>query len=93
MNLKQALKIMEIEDYVSINIIKEKYRELQKKYHPDVSNLKSQDKLNEVNEAYKFLIKYLENLKLDVDYLLNIDTEEEKLRRRFGSDWLSGKEI
>ncbi len=93
MNLKQALKIMEIEDYVSINIIKEKYRELQKKYHPDVSNLKSQDKLNKVNEAYKFLIKYLENLRLDVDYLLNIDTEEEKLRRRFGSDWLSGKEI
>ncbi len=91
MNIEDALKVFEIEKIISIKIVKEKYRELQKKYHPDVSNEDDIDKLNKINEAYKFLIDFLENFKFSTNELKIQINEEEKLRRRFSNDWLSGK--
>ncbi len=91
MNIEDALRLLEVEDVISIKIVKEKYRELQKRYHPDVSKESNLNKLNEINEAYKYLINFLENFKFSINELKSHINEEEKLRRRFSNDWLSGK--
>jgi len=93
MNLKEALEIFEIDETISINIVKQKYRKLQKKFHPDVAIENKIDYLNKINEAYKFLINYLENYCIKIDQIFENLTDEEKLKRRFSEDWLSGKEI
>jgi hypothetical protein len=44
----------------SIDEIKDKYRELCKKYHPDISNTDSIQKMALINEAYNILVKHKE---------------------------------
>ncbi len=95
MKIEKALEILEIKNYekISINLVKTKFRELQKKYHPDLNLGDSSEKLIDINNAYKFLIKFLENYEIEIDKLILQITPEEKFKKRFSDDWLSGKEI
>ena len=93
MDLKEALEIFEIEDDISISLIKNKYRSFQKMLHPDKSENSNIEKLNKINEAYKFLIKFLEEFPIPLNILLEHISDEERLKKRFSRDWLSGKEI
>jgi len=56
-NLHHALSVLELPVMVSWEEIKDRYRELSKKYHPDF-NLK-EDKMRELNEAYALLKHYI----------------------------------
>ena len=93
MDIKEAIEIFELDDTISIKLIKEKYRNFQKKLHPDVSKSNNSEKLNKINEAYKTLINFLENFAIPVDYIKNYKTDEEKILNRFSEDWLSGRDL
>lgn len=59
---QKACKTLEIEDVVSIAIVRKQYKLLALKYHPDKN--KSNDasaKYQEIKEAHDYLLKYLDN--------------------------------
>ncbi|MBQ4263352.1 MAG: DnaJ domain-containing protein [Bacilli bacterium] len=62
MNLQKALKIMGLTPNFSEKELKEKYRELAKKYHPDhnIGNKEALKKMQEINEAHEYLKKEVE---------------------------------
>jgi len=93
MTLKEAIEIFGLDDKISINLVKRKFREFQKMYHPDVSNNYDSEHFNRINKAYKFLIHYLENFQIDIEQLFQNISDEEKLKKRFSNDWLSGKNL
>jgi hypothetical protein len=55
-------QILGINENDSIEVIKEHYRSLCKKYHPDISNDESIGKMAMINEAYNALVKANNNL-------------------------------
>jgi DnaJ-class molecular chaperone len=59
--IHQALKELNLPSYVSLNEIKERYRELSKEYHPDINEENS--KMVKINEAYSVLKSYAENFR------------------------------
>lgn len=66
MELEKAYRILKIEKGTDFEEIKNSYRELAKKYHPDLYQNNplaylAEEKLKEVNEAYEVLEDYLEN--------------------------------
>lgn len=53
MKLKEAYSILEIPENTSANDVKKKYREMSKKYHPDVNKEPdAEDRFKKINEAY-----------------------------------------
>lgn len=53
MNTKEAYKILGLSEQSSLDEVKKKYKELSKKYHPDVNKEPgSEDKFKKINEAY-----------------------------------------
>lgn len=61
MELKEACEILEVNEQDSLDIIKKKYRELSKKYHPDLYQNQNNEILKiieknykKINEAYEF---------------------------------------
>lgn len=53
MDIKTAYSILELSAGTSADDVKKKYRELSKKYHPDVNkDIGSEDKIKKINEAY-----------------------------------------
>jgi len=50
-------QILGVEENASIEEMKESYRKLCKKYHPDLSNSDSINKMALINEAYDILVK------------------------------------
>lgn len=56
MNLQEAHSILELSPNTSTDDAKKKYRELTKKYHPDVNkDPGAEDKFKKINEAYKII--------------------------------------
>ena len=55
----KALKIFSLNDDFSEKILKKRYKELVKKYHPDLNKsfLNKDSKIKEINNAYNFLLK------------------------------------
>ncbi|QOR01706.1 DnaJ domain-containing protein [Campylobacter sp. 2014D-0216] len=69
MNLQKACKILGVNENITLQELKKRYRELAKKYHPDILNANHSDeakikegvkKFQEVNESYEFLKQYIE---------------------------------
>lgn len=53
MNTKEAYKVLGLSDQSSLDEVKKKYKELSKKYHPDVNKeIGSEEKFKKINEAY-----------------------------------------
>ena len=66
MELEKAYRVLKVEKTATLEEIKNSYRELAKKYHPDLYQNNplaylAEEKLKEVNEAYEMLEDYLEN--------------------------------
>jgi molecular chaperone DnaJ len=58
MNLREAYSTLELSEGTSLSDAKKKYRELSKKYHPDVNkDPGSEDKFKKINEAYNRIQK------------------------------------
>ena len=58
MNVIRAFKILELHPNASQTEVKKAFKELAKKYHPDVSNYDSTAKFQEINNAYEIAYKY-----------------------------------
>ena len=58
---KRALRKLELDSSVSINDLKNKYKVLVKKYHPDVNggNKNLEETFKQINTAYRLLLKKL----------------------------------
>ena len=66
-NITKALELLELPPFITKQDIKDRYRELAKKYHPDIN--KSDDyKMNQINLAYNILMEYIENFRYSFDY-------------------------
>jgi len=89
--ITEARKILGIEENEKLKIIKDKFKTLIKKYHPDVCQEKPEvcrKKAEELIRAYKTIMEYCDNYKFsfkkeEVMKYLNID---EFWKYRFGND-------
>lgn len=52
---KDYYKILEVDEKANAQSIKQSYRRLARKYHPDVSGKAGEDRFKEINEAYEVL--------------------------------------
>ena len=72
-DIYDAYKILELENGASIEEIKNAYRRLAKKYHPDLNkSVGAKEKFKKVNNAYNLLLKYFEKNKISIIYLIII---------------------
>ena len=59
MTISEAFKILGVNYDNSLEEIKSKYRKMAKQYHPDIySNNDATSKMQEINEAYSYIIKH-----------------------------------
>ena len=94
-NIQDALEIMQLHDRITFSQIKEKYKELMKKYHPDHCRdtpTLCEEKSKNIINAYKVLQKYCQ------DFRFSFSEEEVKSQPhhnwwayRFGGDKTWGK--
>ncbi|SMC10085.1 J domain-containing protein [Nitratiruptor tergarcus] len=59
--IHEALETLGLPPMVSYKEIKERYRELSKRYHPDRGD--ESEKMAQINHAYEILKNYIENYK------------------------------
>lgn len=93
-----AKKLLKLEDSASLQDIKQAYRRLSKKYHPDLANDRKDaetDKaleMHEITAAYQALLNYCNNYRYPLvpDDNEPVD-EEDWWMDRFGQDPLWGK--
>ncbi len=64
-DIKRALEILELPPFITRQEIKRRYKELVKKYHPDIN--KDSKKINQIVQAYKILNEYIENYRYSFD--------------------------
>ncbi|MBN2546799.1 MAG: DnaJ domain-containing protein [Spirochaetes bacterium] len=62
---KKSFQILDLPETADLSMIKKRYKYLAKKYHPDCINFESPEinldkKFNEINNAYRYLLKILE---------------------------------
>ena len=64
LTLFESIKILELDPEFTEYQLKKKYKELVKKFHPDLNKdlLKKETKIKKVNRAYKVLEKFLKKL-------------------------------
>ena len=81
MKFKDYYKILELDDSkVTIDQIKSAYRKLAKKYHPDlnVGDKLAEEKIKDINEAYKILSNFSSKRKYDRTWNYNIGRKKNK---------------
>ena len=63
--VESSLRLMKLNENFNENDLKKKYKELVKKFHPDVkNNIKNKEKIiKKINNAYKLLFNFLKNNK------------------------------
>ena len=59
--IQNALKVLQLPQFVSFKEIKRRYYKLSKKYHPDIC--KEKERMSELNNAYEILKNYIENFR------------------------------
>lgn len=98
-NILKAADILELHKKESLKDIKNKYRILAKKWHPDQCQGKQQEcrkKMEELSWAYEIIKNYCRNYLFSfekgkiMEHLPRDIQDQEKLRRQFGSDPLWG---
>ncbi len=63
--IEEALDTLELPKFVTKEDIKNQYRFLAKKYHPDVGG--DAQKMEQLNHAYQLLMKYIEDFRYTFD--------------------------
>lgn len=92
--LQESLHILGLEDRVTMAKVKERHRQLVKRYHPDTGTESNADEIQRINGAYTVVSEYLEGYRYsfseDEFYTQN---PEENMRRQFMDDslWGSGR--
>lgn len=65
-DFERAIDSLELCSKSSLADLKRNYRELSKKYHPDMQE-GSEEKFIELNESYKIVKKYMESFRYSLD--------------------------
>jgi len=82
--LQQALEVFRLSDRATLKRIKERHRELVKRFHPDTGEEKDPERIRLINAAYKVLsdycVNYVFSFAEDEFYSQNPD---ERLRSQF----------
>ena len=92
MKFKDYYKILELDNSkVSIEQIKSAYRKQAKKYHPDlnVGNKLAEERIKDINEAYKTLSNTTLKRKYDRTWNYNTRSKERKNRQKTSGDFLN----
>jgi len=71
--IEEALEALELPKFVTKEDIRNQYRFLAKKYHPDVGG--DAQKMERLNHAYRLLMKYIEDFRYTFD--------EDEINRQF----------
>lgn len=85
MRFKDYYKILELENSkVTIDQIKSAYRKQAKKYHPDVNigNKLAEEKIKDINEAYKVLSQPATKRKYDRTWNYNVGSKMKKAKQK-----------
>ena len=96
--LDKARKILDLGEEATIEEIKNSYRKLAQKYHPDKFRTKkkkeeTQEKFKEISWAYNIIMKYIYSYrysfrKKDLRSIsVDIDKEKQEHMERFFDDW------
>jgi len=75
---EDALNFMGLTSFVTYDEIKQRYRELSKKMHPDFSG--NSDDMDKLNKSYNLLKTYIENYRFTF-------SEDEVRKQHIGSDY------
>lgn len=89
MKLKDYYKILDLENSkVTIDQIKTAYRKQAKKYHPDVNvgNKLSEERIKDINEAYRVLSNPTTKRKYDRTWNYNIGYKQRKAKQKSSGD-------
>ena len=63
--IEEALEVLELPKFITREDIKNQYRFLAKKYHPDVGG--DAERMERLNHAYSVLMKYIEDFRYTFD--------------------------
>jgi len=63
--IKESLDILNLPPFITKDDVKNRYKELAKKYHPDI--YKDSNKMAEINLAYEIIMDYINNFKYSFD--------------------------
>ena len=89
MKFKDYYKILELENSkVTIEQIKNAYRKQAKKYHPDVNvgNKVAEERIKDVNEAYRILSNTVTKRKYDRTWNYNIGYKQKKFKQKTSTE-------
>lgn len=85
--LEHAREILDLHDRISLAEIKEQYRTLMKRWHPDTcpeAKEVCEEKSRQITEAYNLLMEYVANYKYSF-------TKEEVAMQLSGAEWWMNK--
>ena len=93
--IKKALKTLGLGDTASIAEIKDTYRKLSLKYHPDKCSKKNvkkcEEKFKEINNANEFLIEYCLNYRFSFNGIESTESQKDNQvkdhLKRFYDGW------
>ncbi len=86
-----ALEEFSFSERVSLRQIKERHRELVRRYHPDAGAESDPEKIRRINEAYRVLRSYCHGYRFDCSRVEFLEQyPEERLREQFAADSLWG---
>ena len=94
--IDQARKSLGLGESASLKEIKKAYRSLSRKWHPDKCKKndakKCNEKMKEINHAYKLIMKYIEGYNFSfTEEKVCEDSPEARWKKQFGKDPIWGE--
>ncbi|BDU50363.1 DnaJ domain-containing protein [Haliovirga abyssi] len=84
----EAIKILELPLKFNLKILKKRYKDMIKMYHPDLNNDEEMElKIHEIKEAYEILLSYFENYKLNFEKDNFKLSPKELYEKKLMNDW------
>jgi hypothetical protein len=91
--LRSAIRTFGLGDRATLVEIKARYRELAKRHHPDAGDGENAEEIYRVIEANKLIMEYVASYRYGFSEQEYLEQDpEERLRRRFMTDPLWGKD-
>jgi DnaJ-class molecular chaperone len=86
-DLQEALRVMDLGERVTLKEIKDRHKELVKRYHPDTCNTIEPEMIRRVNAAYQVVLDYVAAYRFSfVKEEFYEQNPEEQLRQQFADD-------
>lgn len=92
--LQTSLRILGLEDRVTMAQVKDRHRRLVKRHHPDTGTESNEELIQQINGAYTVVSEYLEGYRYSFsEEEFYSQNPEENIRRQFMDDplWGSGR--